>query len=783
MLHRTLTCVSKYILMLLKIKILGLFILFFSFTQAQNIAIGQWRVHLPYNSIVSLTESGTKIYCASRNGGLFYYDKSDNNLTTMTKISGLSDNKISTIKSTKNNVVVIAYDNANIDILKGNKIYNISDIKRKNILGKKEIHAIHFLGDYCYLSCGFGIVVIDLNKIEVHDTYIIGPNGVHSEVFDFCDDSTYFYAATDTGVFKARIDNPNLANFSEWTIESGIPAFKYNAVKAFSKKIYANKTGGGSEVLYFKNADTWSVFDSTFSGNVQTIGVFYNKLIITKTKEAAVYGGLGNPSDLQSKRGTATNSINTAIIDVDGTIWLADQNSGLIKSKDVTSFEVFFPNGPRTTSVRSMVSTANDLWVATGGTTNASNNLYNNDGVFHFDNRYWSALNRDNTPAFANAYDFMSITLDPKDENHLLISTFFTPGLIDYTVGGPFIQYTCKNSSLQPENGDSAYTRITGSAFDSQNNLWVLQHDVNMPLHVRLKKDNKWNAFFVDQSSKGARAGNILIDKNDYKWVNFLHQGIFVYNDNKTITDISDDKIVHLTDLPAKGNLQSLDVNCFEKDQDGAIWIGTEKGISVVYNSNALFNGNPNAQPVYIQQDGHTQLLLAYDAVTAIAIDGGNRKWFGTRNSGVFLMSAEGTKEILHFDISNSPLLSNSITSIAINPKTGEVFFGTVAGIISYRSTSTKGDETFKDEVYAFPNPVRPEYTGLIAVKGLAKNVNVKITDAGGNLVYETKAIGGQAIWDGKNFQGIRAQSGVYLVMCTNDDGSQTYVTKILFVN
>jgi hypothetical protein len=168
--------------------------------------------------------------------------------------------------------------------------------------------------------------------------------------------------------------------------------------------------------------------------------------------------------------------------------------------------------------------------------------------------------------------------------------------------------------------------------------------------------------------------------------------------------------------------------------------------------------------------------------VKAIAIDGDNRKWFGTERAGVFLLSEDGTKQIEHFTEENSPLFSNNITSLAYNGKTGEIFIGTAKGLISYKSTATEGGET-NTEVYAYPNPVRPGYNGPIAIKGLVRDAIVKITDIYGNVVYETRAEGGQAIWNGANFDGRRANTGVYMVFISTDDGQDEMVTKILFVN
>ena len=240
-------------------------------------------------------------------------------------------------------------------------------------------------------------------------------------------------------------------------------------------------------------------------------------------------------------------------------------------------------------------------------------------------------------------------------------------------------------------------------------------------------------------------------------------------------------KFKQYTNLKNYGNLPDLFVRSLAKDKDGAIWIGTNQGVAVVYNPGSVFDGtNYDAQKVIIEQDGYAQYLLETENVNAIAIDAANRKWFGTANGGLFLMSADGTKQLLNFNTENSPLPSNNITDIAVNDVTGEVFIGTDKGLISYQGDATEGGETCEDYL-VFPNPVLHNYNGPIAIKGLINNADVKITDVAGNIVFHTKANGGLATWNGMNYKGERAQTGVYIVYVSNEDGTQTCTTKMLF--
>ena len=276
----------------------------------------------------------------------------------------------------------------------------------------------------------------------------------------------------------------------------------------------------------------------------------------------------------------------------------------------------------------------------------------------------------------------------------------------------------------------------------------------------------------------------MLIDSWGQKWgVLGRDGGLFVYNDNNTIDNPADDQYKILNTAIGNGALPTTSVFSIAEDLDGEIWVGTDKGIGVFYNPSSVFSGgNFDAQQILIQEGDYGQYLLSEEKVKCITIDGANRKWIGTEKSGVFLLSEEGTEEILHFTTENSPLFSNNIIDIAINPENGEVFIGTEKGLISYRSDATEGATT-QEKTHVFPNPVRKSYSGPIAISGLVADANIKITDIDGNLVFEDFAKGGQAIWNGKNKNGERASTGVYLVFSTDINGIEKTVSKILFIH
>jgi len=471
-----------------------------------------------------------------------------------------------------------------------------------------------------------------------------------------------------------------------------------------------------------------------------------------------------------------------AVVDASNSIWIADRNLTLVKTITDITGQRHAPNGPRSSNVYAMQVANGELWCAPGGVGDAFHNLFNRDGVSTYIGGEWKTIYGDQYAASMDSlFDILDITIDPNNSKHVYASSY-SGGLLEFSNGVLTHLYNEANSTLTPRPG--GWLGIAGSAMDASGNLWVSNGNVSNCLSVR-KANGTWQTFdFTSFGINGSSTiADILVTSTQQKWIILPGGGILVYYDAGNFAQPNNNNTKKVGMGVGKGDLPSAAVYCLAEDQDGEIWIGTDKGISVFYSSDAIFSGGEwDSKQIKIEQDGHVQLLLETETVKSIAIDGANRKWIGTQNAGVFLISADGTEQVLHFTEANSPLLSNEVNCISIDGTTGDVFFGTAKGIVSYRATATDGLDEFTD-VYAFPNPVREDYEGTIAIKGLVKDASVKITDINGGLVYSTKALGGQAIWDGKNFEGKRASTGVYMVFCSNEDGSKTFITKILFVN
>ncbi|MCX6280418.1 MAG: T9SS type A sorting domain-containing protein [Bacteroidetes bacterium] len=758
------------------------------FSQNPQIPIGQWRDELPYNFCNSVAEAGNRIY-SSTPYAVLYFDKEDNSVTRITKIQGLSDIGINCIAyNTSTKTLVIAYSDANIDLIQNNAIINISDIYRKTILGNKTINSIYCLGNYAYLQCGFGIVVLDLVKQEIRETYYIGNGGTQVNVMSLVkDDSDTLWAATEKGIYKAWYKDPNLANYAVWKKDKRMDTtLMYNTITYFSGKVVVNRQRPNLQDTLFVYNGQWSAWNTGEKFKVMNLNSMYNLLIVTYQYSVEVF----DPNYALLKRvygyPGAGSFPQDAICDQNQTIWIADSYSGLV-SYELSSEQIKTYNlsGPLSANAFTMSSLNNDLLIAPGGYDASYVPLAQPAQIYHFDDSNWKNLSGDNNPALFNYSNIVSVIADPSDPKRLFAATWGY-GLLEFYDGVLSRRYTESNSTLHHHSaGDSSIIRVGGSAFDAHGFQWIDCSHTNQCLS--LKRGSQWTGFTITINNE-TDLGQIIATRNDQVWMqmrygNLNPNSILVFTDNGTPDNPSDDDAKKLNNTPGNGNIPGNSVFSMAEDKNGQVWVGTESGVGVFYSPEDLFTQNPSdCQRPLVQQGQYTQYLLESEQVNAIAVDGSNRKWMGTDRGGAYLFSADGTKQVYHFTAENSPLLSDRVSSIAINGNTGEVYFGTDKGVISFKSTATEGGDSFGD-VYAYPNPVREGYQGYIAVKGLLSNAQIRITDVSGKLVFTGKAEGGQAVWDGTTMDGKKVHTGVYMVFASNEDGSDKVVTKILVIN
>ncbi|MCX6242388.1 MAG: T9SS type A sorting domain-containing protein [Bacteroidetes bacterium] len=758
------------------------------YSQSPQIPIGQWRDELPYYYCNSVAEVGNRIY-SSTPYALFYFDKDDNSITRITKIQGLSDIGISCIAyNTSTKTLVIAYADANLDLIQNGNIINISDIYRKTILGNKTINSIYCLGNMAYLECGFGIVVLDLVKQEIKETYYIGSGGTQVNVMSLVkDDKDTLWAATEKGIYKAWYKDPNLANYAVWKKDKRIDtSLMYNTITYFSGTVVANKhRTSGNDSLYRYNGN-WSAWNTGEINPVMNLNSMYNVLVVSYNYFVDVYDQNFTKLKMINGYPGAGSFPQDAICDKNQTIWIADSYSGLVSFEmNSDQIKTFNLSGPLTANAFSMSSLGNDLYITPGGYDASFVPLAQPAQIYHFDDANWTNISGVNNPSLYGYNNIVSATADPSDPNRVYAATWGY-GLLEFYNGILTERYTEANSTLHHHSaGDTGIIRVGGSVFDAHGYQWIDCSHTNQCLS--LKRGNQWTGFTITINNE-TDLGQILANRYDQVWMqmrygNLNANSILVFTDNGTPDNPNDDLATKLNNTAGNGNIPGTTVFSMAEDKNGEIWVGTESGVGVFYSPDDLFSTHPSdCQRPLVQQGQYTQYLLESEQVNAIAVDGSNRKWMGTDRGGVYLFSADGTKQVYHFTADNSPLLSNRVTSIAINPLTGEVYFGTDKGVISYKSTATEGSDAFGN-VYAYPNPVREGYQGYIAVKGLISNAQVRITDVSGRLVFTGKAEGGQVVWNGTTMNGQRVHTGVYMVFASNETGSEKVVTKILVIN
>ncbi len=754
---------------------------------AQTGSYNQWLDHLPYNNCKAVAEAGDLIYAATPYS-LFYFNKADNSLNRLNKVTpdGLSDIGISNIAfSSQLNTLVVAYANTNIDLVKGGVVINIPDIKRKQILGNKTINSILIIDKLAYLACGFGIVVLDIEKEEIKDTYYIGPSGSQINVlaltYHKADDK--FYAATEKGIYVAPATS-NLAFYVNWVQDITIsgPTSTFNLITSFEGKVFANKklSGSNPDTLFVQSGSGWADFIPYDHSTRTSMRVCDKKLIISNAWSVGIFNIAGERESVYSSYNPGDMKPGDALIDKNNQLWIADIEQGLwsIASDNVGSNYIF--NGPASPTVAAMDISGKQLWAVAGGRTASYTGLSRPPQFYALQDNTWNSYDRNNTPELALFMDILCVAVDPNDGNHAFMGSWGR-GLIEFDNGALKEIYDVTNSSLQYFNGfGEGYLRIGGVAFDSYNNLWVTNDGAPDVLSMR-KPTGEWRSYNLGSQGTAIDVGGIVIDKENQKWIQQRDLAIFVYNDNNTPDNPADDQKKKLTSAPGNGDLPGSGIASMAVDRDGQLWLGTDQGVAVIYSPGNVFNGgNYDAQQIMVEEEGYLHPLLETEAVTAIAVNGNNEKWLGTDKAGVFLMSADGTEELLHFTEANSPLLSNSIQSIKI-ASNGEVYFGTSLGIVSYKDYKVESPLTL-DSLLIYPNPVRPEYLGPVYISNLVEESNVKISDVSGALVWETQAQGGQVIWNGNNLDGRRVNTGVYLVFVTNADGSMKKAGKVLFV-
>ena len=731
----------------------------------------KWKSYLAYYNTTLVAEANNNVFAVA-DGSLYSYNKEDQSVQTYSKLNGLSDVSITQLGYNADvNTLLIVYDNGNIDLWGEDGIYNLPFLKNSTVVQDKTVNAITFDGEYAYLASQFGIMVVNMQKKEVADTYRIG------NVSSCCVLNNYLYAATEQGIRRGAL-NDNLLDAANWTDYS---AEVVQDIVAFQNTLCYVISGDGVYYQSDGSSRKW-INDAGIKG----MKVESGKLLAYTNGKVYIASSLNTPDQIMG-----LSTIQDVSTLKDNAYWIANAAGGILGiQKNGTAYtrilEKATIDGPKRNMPYFMDFVEEQLLVTGGGRWM---DRENNPATFmRYKDGMWANLDDSSLASKAGidfCRDFLCVAVDPVDTSHYFIASY-GEGLFEFRGMDFQKMYNIDNSPLQyvvPDDGKPQpyprhYVRVSGLDFDAAGNLWTVSAGVNDVIQV-LQPDGNWVTLRDLPISYSPTTGSLLFLSNGLLVANIpraSNAGIFIMDNNGTL-DASDDTYnLYSTLVSTQGEaLSASEFYCITEDKMGSLWVGTNIGPVIGYNTSDGYRFNR------IVLFDESDYLLNGERVNCIAVDGGNRKWIGTQNSGVFLVSEDGTEVLENFTTENSPLFSDCIQSIAIHPQTGEVFIGTDKGIISYQGDATEGSEDYTS-VHAYPNPVRPDFDDKVIITGLMDQSEVKITDLAGNLIYRSTCIGGQLTWDCRNAQGRRVATGVYLVLAATPDAKESVVTKIMVV-
>jgi ligand-binding sensor domain-containing protein len=755
--------------------LLPIFLICFVEGLAQDFS-DSWTGLFSFANIIDIEQTDDEVFAASENA-VFVYDIASQTFTTITTVNGLSGDLISQIHYNDDaQQLVIGYVNGLLQVRQDEEILDVVAIRDKQTItpDRKRINEFLQIDDLLYIATEFGIALYDLDQLEFDDTYFIGEGGAQLRVqsLEVADD--FLYAATaDAGIRRADITDPFLINFMNWRrVNSG----RWDEVFKIGDNLYGiNQNRKLEQFNGSIFADTGVIFPS------RALDAFVSSSLFTVVGAGYVQVLDANEQILTNITQVDGESYDFTTVSISGTdLFVGTTSTGTLRLDSNTGSlqEIILADGPSRNSAFSINALPSELWVGYG-----DYDLFYDPfplerfGVSHFVEDQWINYSNDDVNNIAS---IGSITINPDVQDQLYLNSMHN-GIQEFNDGVAGILYGVDNSSLTSiEPPSDVLVRVPSSAFDSQGNLWAIAAQVDLALN-RLSPTGQWTGFDVSDEAPGVITSSgvtkIAITSSDNIIFGTTDAGLIGYNPQENRYGI-------LTEGIQEGNLVNNYVGALEIDQNGQLWVGSNLGIRVLFNANSILSENPSdARAIIIEdENGIPRELLADEAVLDIEVDGNNRKWVATASSGAFLFSPSGQETIFQFTKNNSPLPSDGVNDIAIDNTTGRVYFATDNGIVAFQGDRSSEPADDLENVFAFPNPVKPGFDGNVTIDGLTERARIKITDIEGNLVFEVVSQGGSVQWDTRSFNGNEVASGVYMLLISTDDNTETTVSKIMVI-
>jgi hypothetical protein len=736
-----------------------------------NIPIGTWRNHIAYGRAQLVHKVENEIFCITENG-LFIYTPEDNGIQILSKIIGLSDVSVSAINNqAETNLIILGYDNGNIDLIKDREIFNITDIKNVDISYGKKILDIEIYDNLVYFIMEFGVVVYNKEQNAIKETWQnLSNSGDFLKIIKGSVLRDTLFLATEQGVIAGDLDpGNNLLDYRNWRryqIDEGLPQELTRDIESYKENLYSLIN---EHTIYRYENGYWNQEFEQLDGTIFSLKSSTGSLTFTLSDR--VYY-LSENQSLEEITDERFLSLRNAIFS-DGDLYAADFINGLVHIRSGSS-EVIRPSGPFSNDVYKIYNYGENMLAVPKGFDDQYQPLRNTDGFYFFSSGHWSNFNNSGGFGYEPLPDVKDIVDIAYNEIHNNIYfASFGYGLLEWDLGSNFRIYNEQDPkvTLINSNPPEPFTLIPAIDVDNSGRIWMSNYNTNLPLQ-NFDYPESWTGYGIT-STGSSNIIDFIVASDNTKWM-VVHPdfggGIIVYEEENG-------EIRRLTSQAGSGSLPDNEVTAIIEDLEGQIWIGTTDGVAYFPFPFLVFD-DPEFEairPVY-----ENNFLFKNEKITCLEIDGGNRKWIGT-GKGAWHFSMDGTELITNFDMSNSPILSERIIDIEINQVSGEVFFGTDKGMISFRGDAVTASEKHSN-VKIFPNPVTPNFNGLVGIEGLPQNSIVKITDIVGNLIYETRSEGGIATWNVVDYEGKRPNTGIYLVFSSTDDGSDTFVGKLAIV-